>query len=104
MQVENEYGNVLQYHGIDGLKYFNWCSAFAESLDAGVPFIMCQGATGSTISTINGFYAFENLNSNWKKHPNDPGMWTENWDGWYTDIGYQRTARSAADSAYSTAR
>ncbi|KAL0374970.1 UNVERIFIED_CONTAM: Beta-galactosidase [Sesamum radiatum] len=41
-QIENEYGNVIGSYGNDGKSYMNWCANFAETLDTGVPWIMCQ--------------------------------------------------------------
>ncbi|PPS17790.1 hypothetical protein GOBAR_AA02813 [Gossypium barbadense] len=43
-QVENEYGNVMEPYGDDGKSYINWCAQMADSLDIGVPWIMCQQA------------------------------------------------------------
>ncbi|PPD70320.1 hypothetical protein GOBAR_DD32796 [Gossypium barbadense] len=43
-QVENEYGNVMDPYGDDGKSYINWCAQMADSLDIGVPWIMCQQA------------------------------------------------------------
>ncbi len=40
LQIENEYGSVIDYHGEGGKKYINWCIDFANSLKAGVPWIM----------------------------------------------------------------
>ncbi|CAB4314160.1 unnamed protein product [Prunus armeniaca] len=40
--IENEYVNVQSYYGDAGKAYMNWCSNFAQSLDIGVPWIMCQ--------------------------------------------------------------
>ncbi|KAL5706969.1 Beta-galactosidase 7 [Ranunculus cassubicifolius] len=41
-QIENEYGNVMSIYGDAGKAYIQWCANFAESLDIGVPWIMCQ--------------------------------------------------------------
>ncbi|MCL7022464.1 hypothetical protein MKW94_023558 [Papaver nudicaule] len=41
-QIENEYGNVISSYGDAGKSYINWCATMAESLDVGVPWIMCQ--------------------------------------------------------------
>ncbi|KAE8648448.1 hypothetical protein Csa_009404, partial [Cucumis sativus] len=42
-QIENEYGNVMTpAYGDAGKAYINWCAQMAESLNIGVPWIMCQ--------------------------------------------------------------
>ncbi|TYI03679.1 hypothetical protein ES332_A11G357200v1 [Gossypium tomentosum] len=67
-QVENEYGNI------------NWCAQMADSLNIGVPWIMCQQAAPPEpmLETCNGWYCDEYK----PKDPNTPKMWTENWTGW----------------------
>ncbi|KAE8687456.1 Beta-galactosidase [Hibiscus syriacus] len=42
--IENEYGNVMKPYGEDGKSYINWCAQMADSMDIGVPWIMCQQA------------------------------------------------------------
>jgi hypothetical protein len=75
LQIENEYDNVIEYHGEAGKKYLDWCIEFADSLKAGVPWIMCLGASGDAISTINGFYGSQGLSDHWKQYPDQPGIW-----------------------------
>uniref|UniRef100_M4DXF2 beta-galactosidase n=1 Tax=Brassica campestris TaxID=3711 RepID=M4DXF2_BRACM len=41
-QIENEYGNVMGPYGDSGKAYIKWCANMAQSLDVGVPWIMCQ--------------------------------------------------------------
>ncbi|WZZ05557.1 hypothetical protein YC2023_091478 [Brassica napus] len=41
-QIENEYGNVMGPYGESGKAYIKWCANMAQSLDVGVPWIMCQ--------------------------------------------------------------
>ncbi|KAL2327302.1 hypothetical protein Fmac_020729 [Flemingia macrophylla] len=41
-QIENEYGNVMSAYGEAGKAYIDWCANMAESLNIGVPWIMCQ--------------------------------------------------------------
>lgn len=41
-QIENEYGNVQEPYGDAGKAYVQWCSNMAQSLNVGVPWIMCQ--------------------------------------------------------------
>lgn len=43
LQIENEYGDVLKYHGEAGKKYMQWTIDFANTLKTGIPWIMCQG-------------------------------------------------------------
>ncbi|KAL9407198.1 hypothetical protein Peur_004170 [Populus x canadensis] len=40
--IENEYGNVMSSYGEEGKAYMNWCANMAQSLDIGVPWLMCQ--------------------------------------------------------------
>ena len=42
LQIENEYGNVMGPYGESGKEYIKWCANMAQSLDVGVPWIMCQ--------------------------------------------------------------
>jgi len=42
LQIENEYGNVMGPYGESGKAYIKWCANMAQSLDVGVPWIMCQ--------------------------------------------------------------
>jgi len=42
LQIENEYGNVIGSYGEAGKAYIQWCANMANSLDVGVPWIMCQ--------------------------------------------------------------
>lgn len=34
----------MEPYGDDGKSYINWCAQMADSLDIGVPWIMCQQA------------------------------------------------------------
>lgn len=107
-QIENEYGNVISHYGEAGKAYINWCANMAESLNVGVPWIMCQESDAPQpmvfvytfyvaeskyliyevklivfkfhvqINTCNGWYC-DNFEPN---NPNSPKMWTENWVGW----------------------
>ncbi|CAB4318482.1 unnamed protein product [Prunus armeniaca] len=101
-QIENEYGNVQSYYGDAGKAYMNWCSNFAQSLDIGVPWIMCQqsDAPQPMINTCNGWYC-DNFKPN---NDNSPKMWTENWTGWFKSWGGKDPLRTAEDLAFSVAR
>ncbi|WCJ28381.1 Beta-galactosidase [Euphorbia peplus] len=101
-QIENEYGNVEDKYGDAGKAYVDWCANMAESLDIGVPWIMCQqsDAPKPMINTCNGWYCDSFT-------PNDadsPKMWTENWTGWFKSWGGKDPLRMAEDVAYAVAR
>ncbi|XP_068660486.1 beta-galactosidase 7-like [Aristolochia californica] len=101
-QIENEYGNVAGPYGEKGKAYIKWCAKMAESLDVGVPWIMCQqeDAPPPMINTCNGFYCHNFQPTN----PNTPKMWTENWTGWFKAWGGSNPTRPAEDVAYAVAR
>ncbi|TYJ02340.1 hypothetical protein E1A91_A13G221400v1 [Gossypium mustelinum] len=101
-QVENEYGNVMEPYGDDEKSYINWCAQMADSLDIGVPWIMCQQAAPPKpmLETCNGWYCDEYK----PKDSNTPKMWTENWTGWFKSWGGLDPFRTAEDLAYSVAR
>ncbi|XP_010518958.1 PREDICTED: beta-galactosidase 15-like [Tarenaya hassleriana] len=101
-QIENEYGNVIQSYGAAGKAYIDWCANMANSLDVGVPWIMCQqdDAPQPMLNTCNGFYC-DNFEPN---NPNTPKMWTENWTGWFKNWGSKDPYRTAEDLAFAVAR
>ncbi|KAJ4838845.1 Beta-galactosidase 15 [Turnera subulata] len=101
-QIENEYGNVITSYGDAGKAYIDWCANMAESLDIGIPWIMCQesDAPQSMINTCNGWYCDQFTPSN----PNSPKMWTENWTGWFKSWGGKDPHRTAEDVAFAVAR
>ncbi|KAK7304013.1 hypothetical protein RJT34_14999 [Clitoria ternatea] len=101
-QIENEYGNVMSAYGDAGKAYIDWCANMAESLNIGVPWIMCQqsDAPQSMINTCNGWYC-HNFKPN---NPNSPKMWTENWVGWFKNWGGKDPHRTAEDVAYAVAK
>ncbi|KAL0558348.1 hypothetical protein IC582_002910 [Cucumis melo] len=102
-QIENEYGNVMTPYGNAGKAYINWCAQMAESLDIGIPWIMCQqsDAPQPIINTCNGFYCDYDFSPN---NPKSPKMFTENWVGWFKKWGDKDPYRSAEDVAFSVAR
>jgi beta-galactosidase len=104
LQIENEYGNVIGFHGADGVKYIQWAAEFANSLNTGIPWNMCYGSAGNTLDTVNGMYGHQLLLAHWTHHPDQPGIWTENWPGWYDNWAYAFNLRPAEDVAYSVAR
>ncbi|XP_052182584.1 beta-galactosidase-like [Diospyros lotus] len=101
-QIENEYGNVISSYGAIGKAYLDWCANMAESLDVGVPWIMCQqnDAPEPMINTCNGWYC----DSFTPNNPNSPKMWTENWTGWFKNWGGKDPLRTAEDLAFAVAR
>ncbi|KDP33944.1 hypothetical protein JCGZ_07515 [Jatropha curcas] len=101
-QIENEYGNIMSAYGAGGKAYINWCANMANSLDIGVPWIMCQqdDAPQPMINTCNGWYCDQFTPNN----PNSPKMWTENWTGWFKGWGGKDPHRTAEDLAFAVAR
>ncbi|KAK9160853.1 hypothetical protein Syun_007194 [Stephania yunnanensis] len=97
-QIENEYGNVMGPYGDAGKEYINWCATMANSLDIGVPWVMCQQSDAPLpmINTCNGWYCDQFTPSN----PNSPKMWTENWTGWFKGWGEPDPHRTAEDLAF----
>ncbi|KAF8397786.1 hypothetical protein HHK36_016709 [Tetracentron sinense] len=100
--IENEYGNVISSYGDVGKTYLNWCANTAESLDIGVPWIMCQenDAPQPMINTCNGWY-YDSFTPN---NPNSPKMWTANWTGWFKGWGSKDPHRTAEDVAFAVGR
>ncbi|CAF2173460.1 unnamed protein product [Brassica napus] len=94
-QIENEYGNVMGPYGESGKAYIKWCANMAQSLDVGVPWIMCQqnDAPQPMLNTCNGFYCDNFVPNN----PNTPKMWTENWTGWFKQWGGKNPHRTTED-------
>ncbi|XP_073112752.1 beta-galactosidase 1-like isoform X2 [Elaeis guineensis] len=100
-QIENEYEFVMGT-GDAGKEYIKWCAKFAESLNVGLPWIMCQqsDAPQPMINTCNGYYC-DNFTPN---NPNSPKFWTENWLGWFKAWGNPDRHRPAEDLAFAVAR
>ncbi|KAG5117432.1 hypothetical protein JHK84_043545 [Glycine max] len=93
-QIENEYGK-------GGKEYRKWAAKKALSLGVGVPWVMCrqQDAPYDIIDTCNAYYC-DGFKPN--SH-NKPTMWTENWDGWYTQWGERLPHRPVEDLAFAVA-
>jgi beta-galactosidase len=104
VQIENEYGDVIGYHGELGEKYLKWCMEYAKSADTKVPWIMCKGSTAGALETLNSMYPHQQLSSFWKQFPHYPAIVTEEYPGWYNNWGYAYNKRKAVDLAYSVAR
>ena len=103
-QFENEFNNVAKIYKEDGQRYLQWCVELAQSLDFGVPSVMCAGGAAGAIETINAFYGHLQLSNHWKNHPDQPALWTEFYMGWYDTFGYPHHERKVEDIAYAAAR
>lgn len=43
IQIENEYGLFfMDQYGDAGVEYIKWCARMANSLNIGVPWLMCE--------------------------------------------------------------
>ncbi|KAF3517236.1 hypothetical protein DY000_02061242 [Brassica cretica] len=93
---------LAQPYGESGKEYIKWCANMAQSLDVGVPWIMCQqnDAPQPMLNTCNGFYCDNFVPNN----PNTPKMLTENWTGWFKQWGGKNPHRTTEDVAFSVAR
>ncbi|WOL07224.1 beta-galactosidase 1-like [Canna indica] len=104
-QIENEYGNygIESHYGAAGPRYVNWCAKMADSLDIGVPWIMCQQADAPSpmINTCNGFAGCDAFTPNNKSSPK---IWTENWTGWFKNWGSPDPHRPVEEIAFQVAR
>ena len=50
-QIENELGS---YGGEASQEYADWCGDFVQSLQAGIPWVMCTGLSArNTVNTCN---------------------------------------------------
>ncbi|EFA80090.1 glycoside hydrolase family 35 protein [Heterostelium album PN500] len=104
-QVENEYGWLEAAYGASGTKYALWAAQFANSLDIGIPWIMCsQDDIATVINTCNGFYCHDWIDVHWTAYPNQPAFWTENWPGWFQNWEGGVPHRPVQDVLYSVAR
>ncbi|CAF2058402.1 unnamed protein product, partial [Brassica napus] len=99
---DSRHGNVMGSYGESGKEYIKWCANMAQSLDVGVPWIMCQqnDAPQPMLNTCNGFYCDNFVPNN----PNTPKMLTENWTGWFKQWGGKNPHRTTEDVAFSFAR
>lgn len=103
-QIENEYNLIAATYGEDGERYRQWAADLGNALGLGVPWIMCVGGAKGAVETINGFLGHTFLENHWAEHPEQPGIWTENWPGWYDVWGKPHHGREAAHVAYGVAR
>lgn len=103
LQVENEYGLVEGDYGQDGYQYIQWAAQEALSLNTSLPWIMCvQDNVPSLINTCNGFYC-DSWIAHSRNYPKQPGMWTENWTGWFSIWGDVLPLRPTEDLAFAVA-
>ncbi|KAF7837008.1 beta-galactosidase 9 [Senna tora] len=102
LQIENEYGNIESTFGKGGKEYVKWAARMALSLGAGVPWVMCRqtDAPDNIINSCNAYYC-DGFKPNSQKKPI---LWTENWDGWYTEWGGRLPHRPVQDLAFAVAR
>ncbi|KAJ4954849.1 hypothetical protein NE237_011632 [Protea cynaroides] len=102
MQIENEYGNIEGQYGKEGKEYVKWAASMAIGLGAGVPWVMCRqtDAPENIIDSCNGFYCDGFRPNSYKK----PALWTEDWNGWYTNWGERVPHRAVEDNAFAVAR
>lgn len=110
VQMENEYGNVGKSYGRAGQRYLNWAVNLGSRVDLGVPLILCdwqrfEGRLDQpVIQAINHFWAHEVLPEHWRRFPEQPGIWTENWTAWYDTWGHDHHVRHWAPAAAAAAR
>ncbi|XP_057482811.1 beta-galactosidase 9 isoform X1 [Actinidia eriantha] len=102
LQIENEYGDVEGSYGEKGKEYVKWAAKMATGLGAGVPWVMCKqvDAPEYILDACNGYYCDGFRPNSYKK----PVLWTENWDGWYTQWGGRLPHRPVEDLAFAVAR
>ncbi len=104
VQVENEFANISESYGEEGVRYIAWCGELGKSLNCGVPLIMCLGGTPGVLETINAWRPHEHLEHHWKINPEQPAICTEHWSGWYNLWGFPRHLRPTAEFAYAALR
>ena len=103
-QIENEYAMVAPQYGEAGQQYLRWSIDLAQSLNLGIPWVMCFGGMPGALETINWFYGHERIAGHQAEHPDQPLLWTENWTGWYDTWGVPHHVRCAEDEAYGALR
>ncbi|KAI8852137.1 glycosyl hydrolases family 35-domain-containing protein [Chytridium lagenaria] len=105
LQMENEFGAIEAENGVNGHRYITWAADLANSLDVGIPWIMCvQDNMPTVINTGNGFYSDNWISEHWKRFPDQPAFFTELWTGWFQQWTQPKWTRPAEDVAFSAAR
>jgi beta-galactosidase len=98
-QLENEYGIVQERYGDAGARYLDWISELGPRLAIKVPMIMCEGAAGTALPTLNGFDVADRVGGLRAENPGSPSFWTECWTGWYDVWGGTHHRRDARELA-----
>ncbi len=111
VQIENEYGNVSHLHGAEESKaYLVALLKLVEQMGLGVPIFTCDyerfewGQPSSVLNGINSHCAHLELENHWARFPGQPGVWVENWTGWYDTWGYSRLNKPVESLVSRTAR
>ncbi len=103
-QIENEYDLIARNYGAEGQRYLEWAIQLGQSLNLGIPWVMCVGGMPGAIETVNGFYGHQHIEAHFERHPDQPALWTENWPGWYDTWGYPHHIRTPQNVAYAVSR
>ncbi|KAI9329137.1 glycosyl hydrolases family 35-domain-containing protein [Zopfochytrium polystomum] len=104
-QMENEYKIFIWDNWPVGHKYISWAAYLAQSIDVGIPWIMCeQGQVRSVINTCNGYYCDHRIEEMKRVLPGQPLMFTELWTGWFQLAPEPLPSRPGSDVAFSSAR
>ena len=103
-QIENEYELIRQSYGEEGERYLRWAIQLGRSFELEIPWIMCLGGVPGALETVNWFYGHEMLPGHRRRHPDQPGLWTENWTGWYDTWGTPHKTRTSENEAYAVLR
>ncbi|MFA5863338.1 MAG: beta-galactosidase [Phycisphaerae bacterium] len=103
-QIENEYALIASQYGQEGQKYLTWAINLGLAQNLGVPWVMCLGGMPGAIETINDWFGHRLLEKHFMEHPDQPAVWSENWQAWYDTYGYPHHVRSAENTAYAAAR
>jgi beta-galactosidase len=103
-QIENEYELVRKSYGEDGERYLRWALQLGRSFELEIPWVMCKGSVPGALETVNWFYGHELLPDHRAQHPDQPGLWTENWTGWYDTWGTPHKTRTPENLAYAVLR
>ncbi|CAN8229350.1 unnamed protein product [Cochlearia groenlandica] len=103
-QIENEYSAVQRAYKQDGLNYIKWASNLVDSMNLGIPWVMCKqnDAPDPMINACNGRHCGDTFPGPNKE--NKPSLWTENWTTQFRVFGDPPTQRSVEDIAFSVAR
>ncbi|CAA7016575.1 unnamed protein product [Microthlaspi erraticum] len=103
-KIENEYSAVQRAYKQDGLNYIKWASKLVDSMNLGIPWVMCKqnDAPDPMINACNGRHCGDTFPG--PNRDNKPSLWTENWTTQFRVFGDPPTQRSVEDIAFSVAR